>query len=180
MKVIGDENLTTKWFWSKSQERHTNRLKEIHSKNSPRINNTQPQKFKHHQTAKPRSSYYGTLVETEIYNSNQKLLGMLTDISSGWRFSSTHVIIDSANNLPKPKSLNYEDRKQESQRIISDNEAIAKRLLRTTNSLSIQKLTEEYSAVLKYKNAISKSKFRGLPKIYTKENKIAKSCQKRA
>lgn len=161
MKHFGDEKLTTRWFWSKSQQKHSARVKEIKEKTSLRLKNSPP---KLRRNSIISQKFHEDERKTEIHRENIKLLDSLTDISFGRRSSSTHLILDSVRGIPKPRSLNIQARIQESKRILSDNEAIAKRLLKTTNGVSFKKLDVEWQNVVKYKKTISKAKFRALPK----------------
>ena len=155
-----DEKITARWFWAKSQKRHSTRLKEIKSKNSKRLDNSRPQP--------PRMSSSGSkFLEQERKNSiqsnNDKLLNVLVDISRGRRSTSTSLIFDSALALPKKKSLNIVARKQEILKINTDNEAMARRLMKTTRGLSFKKLDQDWKNSVKYKKTISKARFRSLP-----------------
>ena len=165
MKKVGDEKLTARWFWTKSQQKHSQRVREIREKISTRIGNSLPKPGRNTQAS---NKFHDNERRTEIHRDNIKLLGNLTDISHGRRSCSTSIILDSVKNLPKPKSLNLQARKQEAQRIISDNEAIATRLLHSSKGLSFKKLDQEWHNAVKYKKTISKAKFRVLPRLNEK------------
>lgn len=162
MKGQIDEKLTSRWFWSKSQKGHSDRLRDIKQKYTTRIDNSIPKT----QKISNASSFLKNEKKTSIYKDNLKLLGTLSEISTGRRrTSSTHSIMDSLKSIPKAKSLNKEYRQKELKRINNDNEKLAKRLLKTTNALSFKKLDEEWNNTVKYKKTISKARFRALPKL---------------
>lgn len=58
--------------------------------------------------------------------------------------------------IPKPKSLNICNRKREAERIASENEALAKRLLHRSPQISKKRLDMDYEAARKYRNQIKK------------------------
>ncbi|OMJ92464.1 hypothetical protein SteCoe_4806 [Stentor coeruleus] len=160
MKSFLDEKLTNRWFWSKSQTRHTEKLKEIKKHNAGRIDNSAPKTRRNNSTSK----FLELEKKIEMNRNNIKLLSSLTDISSGKRATSTRLILNSIGTLPKPKSLNVQSRKKEAQRIITDNEAFARRLNNSQN-LSMKKLDKEWHDNKKYIKNVSKAKFRKLPLI---------------
>lgn len=160
MKSFLDEKLTNRWFWSKSQARHTEKLKDIKNKYASRIDNSAPKARRNNSTSK----FLELEKKSEMHRNNIKLLTSLTDISSGRRATSTRLILNSIGTLPKPKSLNVQSRKQEAQRIITDNEAMARRLNNSQN-LSMKKLDKEWHDNKKYIKNASKAKFRKLPLI---------------
>jgi Hemingway/CFA97 len=164
MKKILDEKLTARWFWSKSQSNHSKRLQDIKHKLSNRIDNSQPRTRSDHRPLK----FLEVERKTEIHKENLKLLGVLADVSCGKRSTSIQIILDSVKALPKPKSLNLSYRKQEAKRIINENEAFAKRLMKNKHELSFKRLDKEWHNSVKYKKTISKAKFRLLPKIDSK------------
>ena len=157
-----DEKTTTRWFWAKSQQRHSDRLKQIKNKFSVRIDNSPP-RISRHSNIGPK--FLEKERKTDIQVKNDKILGILIDISRGRRSTSTGVILESALNLPRKKSLNVIARKKEVEKINNDNEAMARRLMRTTQGVSFKKLDQEWKANVKYKKSISKAKFRNLPGV---------------
>jgi len=162
MKSFMDEKITTRWVWNKSQQRHSDRLKQIKGKFSARIDNCAP-RISRLPNAGPR--FLEQERKTDIQVKNDKILGILIDISRGRRSTSTGTILESALNLPRKKSLNVIARKKEVEKINNDNEAMARRLMRTTQGVSFKKLDEEWKATVKYKKSISKAKFRNLPGV---------------
>ena len=165
MKSILDEKITSRWFWIKSQEQHNQRVKLLKSKISTRIDNVPP---KIRRNSHISIKFHQSESKKKIQEENIKLLNSLTDISSGKRASSMNLILSSTKDIPKPKSLIQPYRKQEAKRIINDNEALAKRLMRSRNGLSFKKLDAEWQNSERYKKTISKAKFRFLPKISQK------------
>lgn len=158
MKSFLDEKITNRWFWSKSQMRHSERIKDIKNKYSSRIDNSTPRTRRNNSSTK----FLRLEKKSQIHKNNIKLLNSITEISKGKRASSTRLILDSIESLPKPKSLNVQSRKQEAQRIITDNEAMARRLY-NSSGLSFKKFDKDWHDTVKYKKTISKAKFRKLP-----------------
>jgi hypothetical protein len=159
MKSFMDEKITSRWFWEKSQQRHSNRIKEIKSKISTRINNSPPRISR---LSTSRSKFLEKERKSKIQSNNDKLLNVLVDISRGRRSTSTGLILDSALTLPKKKSLNFIARQQQVLKINNDNEALARRLLKTTHGLSFKKFDQEWKNTVKYKKTISKARFRSI------------------
>lgn len=155
-----DEKITSRWFWTKSQQRHSNRLKEIKKKASDRIDNSPPRVSRLSNTGQ---KFLKQERKLEIQAKNDKILGILVDISRGRRSTSTGVILESASNLPRKKSLNSIIRKQQVVKINKDNEALAKRIFNTSRDLSFKQLDQEWKETVKYKKSISKAKFRKVP-----------------
>lgn len=160
-----DEKLTSRVFRLHSHKLHKKRLIEIKAKVSNRINNSVPRTLKY-QTLK-RTGYISQVKERNnaIVRENQKILVMMEEISAGKRGTSVHQILDSIREIPQPKSLNVSTRKKEAQRIIDDNEALAKRLNDSNQGVSFQKFDEEWLNITKYMTSISKKNIRKLPKL---------------
>ena len=176
MKSFMDEKITARWFWANSRKHHSNRIKEIKSKTSNRIDNSPPRVP---QILKSGSKFLIQERKNSIKSNNDKLLNVLIDISRGRRSTSTSLILDSAQALPKKKSLNMSSRKQEALKINSDNEAMARRLTKTTHGLSFKKLDQDWKNSVKYKKSISKARFRSLPNNDTSRKSTREKLQMR-
>ncbi|OMJ78795.1 hypothetical protein SteCoe_21322 [Stentor coeruleus] len=138
--------------------RHSERIKDIKKKYSNRIDNSTPSTRRNNSS----TNFLRLEKKSQIHKNNIKLLNSITEISKGKRVSSTQLILDSIESLPKPKSLNVQSRRQDAQRIITDNEAMARRLNKSSG-LSFKKFDKEWHDTVKYKKTISKAKFRKLP-----------------
>ena len=162
---VVDEKLTTRVFRLYSHKMHKKRLIDIKSKASNRINNSVPRTLKY-QNIK-RSGYVSQVKEriSNIMRENQKNYRIMGDISAGRRGTSVHQILDSVRGIPQPKSLNLPSRKREAQRIIDDNEALAKRLNESNRGVSFQKFDDDWENVTKYMISISKKNIRKLPTL---------------
>ena len=160
-----DEKLTSRVFRLYSHKLHKQRLNDIRSKISTRINNSVPRTLKY-QNIK-RTGYVSQVRErkTNINRENEKIFQVITKISEGKRASSIYSVIDSSRPSPKPKSLNLTTRKKEAQRIIEDNYALAKRLSESTRGVSFKKFDDDWQNTAKYMSSISKRNIRKLPKL---------------
>ncbi|OMJ88696.1 hypothetical protein SteCoe_9316 [Stentor coeruleus] len=138
--------------------RHSERIKDIKNKYSNRIDNSVPRTRRNNSSTK----FLRLEKKSQIHKNNVKLLNSIAEISKGKRASSTQLILNSIESLPKPKSLNVQSRRHEAQRIITDNESMARRLC-NSSGLSFKKLDKEWHNTVKYKKTISKAKFRTLP-----------------
>ena len=140
---VVDEKLTTRIFRLHSHKMHKQRLSEIKSKISNRINNSVPRTLRYQQFK--RTGYVAQVKErkTSINRQNEKIFQIITDISSGKRGTCVQQILDSVRELPPPKSLNVSSRKKEAQRIIDDNQALAKRLNESERGVSFKKFDED-------------------------------------
>ena len=167
---VVDEKLTTRKFRLHSHNLHKQRLTEIKNKASTRINNSVPRTLKFQQI---KLSGFITQVKerkTNIQKENMKIYQIISKISSGKRGSSIQMILDSVKGQSQPKSLNLTSRKKEAQRIIDDNEALARRLNETNHGVSFSKFDEEWLNVTKYMKSISKKHIRKLPKLENSSN----------
>lgn len=160
-----DEKLTSRVFRLYSHKLHKQRLVDIKSKLSTRINNSVPRTLKYQQIK--RTGYMSQVKErkSNINRENEKIFQMITQISGGKRGSSIQYIIETTRQSPKPKSLNLPTRKKEAQRIIEENYALAQRLSESTRGVSFKKFDEDWSNTTRYLNSISKRNIRKLPKI---------------
>jgi hypothetical protein len=94
----------------------------------------------------------------EINRENQILLNKLVEISNGkWSSVSKPAPKKVKKAGPTKKSLNYERRKKEFERIERENMAIAQRLFNKQGSISKKKMDEEYKVHRKYKKQIQKA-----------------------
>lgn len=94
----------------------------------------------------------------EINRENQILLNKLVEISNGkWSSVSKPAPKKAKKVGPSKKSLNYERRKKEFERIERENMAIAQRLFNKQGSISKKKMDEEYKVHKKYKKQIQKA-----------------------
>jgi Hemingway/CFA97 len=155
-----DEKLTSRVFRLYSHKLHKQRLNMIKTKVSSRINNSVPRTLKY-QNLK-RTGYASQLKErmSHIQRENMKIYQVMNEISSGKRYNS----LTTSNKVP-PISLNYNFRKKEAQRIIDDNQALAKRLNGSSLGVSFKKFDEDWQNTSKYMTAISKKNIRKLPRL---------------
>ena len=95
----------------------------------------------------------------EINRENQILLNKLVEISSGKHTSvgKPPKKVKKKSTPGSKKSLNYERRKKECDRIERENMAIAQRLFNKQGSISKKKMDEEYDTHKKYKKQIQKT-----------------------
>ena len=144
---------------------HKQRLIDIKSKASTRLNNSVPRTLKY-QNIK-HNGYVSQEKErkTNIVRENQKIFQIMEEISSGRRAASIHQVLDSVRGTSQPRSLNLPSRIKEAQRIIDDNNALAKRLNETNRGVSFQKFDEDWQNTTKYMNSISKKNIRKLPTL---------------
>lgn len=107
----------------------------------------------------------------EINRENQILLNKLVEISNG-KWSSVAKVSKTATTTKKAKpvltgtkkSLNYERRRKEFERIERENMAIAQRLFNKQGSISKKKMDEDYGVHKKYKKQIQKLEGKKLKK----------------
>jgi Hemingway/CFA97 len=151
-----DENPISKKYREYSLKLHIGRLKEIRTRGSNRIDNTSPKTIDLLLQKKQRKEFIKKEKINDIEKDNKKLIEILTEISLGKRESITQKMIHSTKDTPNPKSLNNTFRKKEALRIIEDNEALIRRIQKTTAELSLQKLNKEWAIVSKYKSTISR------------------------
>ena len=139
-----EQKLTTKWYRDQSHKLHMQRLKEIKSHASRRIDNSFPKTkevIPHHKKVK---EFFKKEEDTSIRKNNAKLLQILTEVSEGKRETATQKILNSTKVPAKLnfKSLNITVRKKEARRIDEDNECIARRLSAKGAELSFSKFEE--------------------------------------
>ena len=93
----------------------------------------------------------------EINRENQILLNKLVEISNGkWTSVAKAPKVAKKKEVGNKRSLNYERRKKEFERIERENMAIAQRLFNKQGSISKKKMDQDYGVHKKYKKQIQK------------------------
>ena len=155
-----EEKLTTKWYRDYSHKLHMQRLKDIKTHGSKRIDNSAPKTKESIPLQKQAKEFLRKEQVSSIAKKNIKLLQILTEISEGKRETVTQRILNSTKEAPTLKSLNINVRKKEARRIDEDNEAFIRRLNGRTAELSFKKFEEDWVVLSKYKDSISKKNYR--------------------
>ena len=151
-----EEKLTTKWYRDYSHKLHMQRLKEIKSHASKRIDNSAPRTKEKFLYQKQGKDFLEKEKKKSITKNNQQLLKILTEITAGKRETVTQKILSSSQNTPTVKSLNITVRKKEARRIDEDNEALVRRLNEKSTELSAKRFNDEWELITKYRESISK------------------------
>jgi hypothetical protein len=151
-----EEKLTTKWYREYSHKLHMQRLQEIKSHASKRIDNSTPKTKEKLSTQKQGKEFLQKEKKKSITKHNQQLLKILTEINKGKRETVTQKILNSAREVPAVKSLNISVRKKEARRIDEDNEALVRRLNEKPAELSAKKFQDEWEVASRYRESISK------------------------
>lgn len=151
-----EEKLTTKWYRDYSHKLHMQRLKEIKSHASKRIDNSAPRTKEKFLYQKQGKDFLEKEKKKSITRNNQQLLKILTEITAGKRETVTQKILNSTQNTPTVKSLNITVRKKEARRIDEDNEALVRRLHEKSTELSAKRFNDEWELISKYRESISK------------------------
>lgn len=150
-----EKNLGKKRDEEKMMEMHTRKLKDIQKrekklKKAAESNYTE--KIKENKTK--TKGFLKSEKTAEINRENQILLNKLVEISSG-KWSSVapapKKVAKKKVAAPAKKSLNYERRKKEFERIERENMAIAQRLFNKQGSISKKKMDQDYHVNRKYK-----------------------------
>lgn len=151
-----EEKLTTKWYRDYSHKLHIQRLQEIKSHISKRIDNSAPKTKDVVPPQRTGKLFVRKEITSVIRKDNEKLLQILTEVSAGKRETVTRKILNSSNAVPNSKSLNITVRKKEAKRIDEDNEALVRRLNNKAAELSFKKFEEDWEIVSKYRNTITR------------------------
>ncbi|CDW76589.1 UNKNOWN [Stylonychia lemnae] len=106
----------------------------------------------------------------EIKRSNQILLEKLLDISKGKRCEVKQENLQLT--LPQQKSLNYQVKKKEAERIDTENQKIMERIVNQNPSLSSKKMHQDYQETKKYKKLKEQKKVLNVEKIIEKKKKM--------
>jgi hypothetical protein len=174
-----DKNLGKKRDEDKMMELHTKKLKEIQKrelKAKKAENMEMSTKIK--ENKKKVEGFMKNEKNAEINRENQILLNKLVEISNGKWSSVTKPPVKKVKKapvLPSKKSLNYERRKKEFERIERENMAIAQRLFNKQGSISKKKMDEDYGVSRKYKKQIQKAEGGVAIKGKTRKGKTADS-----
>lgn len=174
-----DKNLGKKRDEDKMMELHTKKLKEIQKrelKAKKAENMEMSTKIK--ENKKKVEGFMKNEKNAEINRENQILLNKLVEISNGKWSSVTKPPVKKVKKapvLPSKKSLNYERRKKEFERIERENMAIAQRLFNKQGSISKKKMDEDYGVSRKYKKQIQKAEGGVAIKGKAKKGKTADS-----
>lgn len=155
-----EEKLTTKWYRDYSHKLHIQRLQEIKSHASKRIDNSVPKTKDTIAPQKQGKEFLKKEKKKSITKNNQQLLKILTEITAGKRETTTQKILNSTRDAPLMKSLNKTVRKKEARRIDEDNEEMVRRLNDKKPGVSFKKLQEEWSIMNRYRESISKRGYR--------------------
>ncbi|CAI2372294.1 unnamed protein product [Moneuplotes crassus] len=157
-----EKNLGKKRDEEKKYELHTKKLKEIQErgpKKKPKAVPTIGKKLKDHKDK--TQQFMKNEKNAEINRENKILLDKLVEISNG-KFSSVSKPVKKAKKAKKAvqtkKSLNYEKRRKEFERIERENMAIAQRLYNKESSISKKKMDKDFNTNEKYKKQIQKLK----------------------
>lgn len=152
-----DKNLGKKRDEEKMYELHTKKLKEIQQRGGKKTKTKDNQIGKKLKENKDKT--YGFIKSeknAEINRENKILLDKLVEISNG-KFSSVgKATKKKKKNIQTKKSLNYEKRKKEFERIERENMAIAQRLYNKESSISKKKMDKDYDTHKKYRKQIQK------------------------
>ena len=151
-----EEKLTTKWYQDYSHKLHKQRLNEIKSHTSKRIDNSVPRTIENLIYKKQGKDFLEKEKKKSIKKNNQQLLKILTEITAGKRETVTQKILKSTQNVPAVKSLNITVRKKEARRIGEDNEAFIRRLSEKPAELSAKRFNDEWEVISKYRESISR------------------------
>lgn len=174
-----DKNLGKKRDEDKMMELHTKKLKEIQKrelKAKKQENMEMSTKIK--ENKKKVEGFMKNEKNAEINRENQILLNKLVEISNGKWSSVTKPPVKKVKKapvLPSKKSLNYERRKKEFERIERENMAIAQRLFNKQGSISKKKMDEDYGVSRKYKKQIQKAEGGAAIKGKARKGKTADS-----
>lgn len=155
-----EKNLGKKREDERRMEMHAKKLKEIQAKEVKKkklVDDNYSSKIK--ETKTKTKGFMKNEKNAEINRENQILLNKLVEISNGkWSSVSKPVVKKKAKPVgPPKKSLNYERRKKEFERIERENMAIAQRLFNKQGSISKKKMDAEYGVHKKYKKQIQKA-----------------------
>lgn len=149
-----EKNLGKKRDEEKMMELHTKKLKDIQKREKKlkkAAESDYTEKIKENKTK--TKGFLKNEQTAAINRENQILLNKLVEISSG-KWSSVAPAPKKAAKkkaVPAKKSLNYERRKKEFERIERENMAIAQRLFNKQGSISKKKMDQDYHVHRKYK-----------------------------
>ena len=156
-----EKNLGKKRDEEKKYEMHTKKLKEIQDRDAKKLKATTTtstnigKKIK--ETKDKTQGFMKNEKNAAINRENKILLDKLVEISNG-KFSSVTKAKKKKTKkaVQSKKSLNYEKRKKEFERIERENMAIAQRLYNKESSISKKKMDKDYHTHKKYKKQIQK------------------------
>lgn len=142
-----EKNLGKKRDAEKMMELHNKKLKEIQAreiKKKELVDQEMSSKIK--DTKVKTNGFHKNEKNAEINRENQILLNKLVEISNGKWSSVAKAEKKPVKKKPvvEKKSLNYERRKKEFERIERENMAIAQRLFNKQGSISKKKMDEDY------------------------------------
>lgn len=154
-----EKNLGKQRDIEKQMELHNKKLKEIQDRDSKKkkVVNDKNMSSKLKDNKTKTHVFMKSEKTAEINRENQILLNKLVEISNGkWSSVSKAPKVVKKKEPVNKKSLNYERRKKEFERIERENMAIAQRLFNKQGSISKKKMDEEYGVNRKYKKQIQK------------------------
>lgn len=153
-----EKNLGKKRDEEKKMELHTKKLKEIQSRETKKLKSSNTNIGKKIKETKDKTQgFMKNEKNAAINRENKILLDKLVEISNG-KFSSVTKAGKKTKKktVQTKKSLNYEKRKKEFERIERENMAIAQRLYNKESSISKKKMDKDYNTHKKYKKQIQK------------------------
>ena len=143
---------TAKWYRNYSHSLHRKRLKDIESKKSCRVDQSEPHSFKILPKLKRDVRAIQKERDEEIQRKNCKILSKLK--AMGGYLSSKQ--------LSGPASLNFTSRKRETETIIEENQAMVRRLQNATSTLKKKHFLDEYKSTIRYRENASKKHILGV------------------
>jgi hypothetical protein len=102
-----EEKLTTKWYRDYSHKLHMQRLKDIKTHGSKRIDNSAPKTKESIPLQKQAKEFLRKEQVSSIAKKNIKLLQILTEISEGKRETVTQRILNSTKEAPTFEKFEY-------------------------------------------------------------------------
>ena len=153
-----EKNLGKKRDEDKMMEMHSKKLKDIQKREISKkkvVDDGYRGKIKENKTK--TKGFLKSEKNAEINRENQILLNKLVEISSGkWSTVAKPKKVKKAPETNK-KSLNFERRRKELEKIERENMAIAQRLFNKQGSISKKKMDQDYGVHRKYKKQIQKA-----------------------
>lgn len=152
-----EENNSERRYRDYSLRLHMQRLSQIKSRGSHRIDNSCPKTSEMILPQKQGQAYLKKAKKQDICKENGKFSEILGEISAGKRESVTQKILNSAKDGKNfKKSLNLSVRKKKAVRITEENEVFLKRIKQVPGDLSLEKLNKDWEMIGKYKNIIQR------------------------
>lgn len=153
-----EKNLGKQRDVEKQMELHNKKLQEIQDRNKKK--KKQADKNMSTKIKDNKAKTHGFMKNeknAEINRENQILLNKLVEISNGkWTSVAKATKAPKKKEVSTKRSLNYERRKKEFERIERENMAIAQRLFNKQGSISKKKMDQDYGVHKKYKKQIQK------------------------